>query len=599
MVDNTPSNNISTQNNDIDIISMFKHFVTGGNTPNDSQDAGKNIGIDDVRGSISVGITGLTTKNLIISLNIDPTSTVIAPTPNVTTPTTLLQESRCHAFYRIIGFPVVSTDKTYYNPGCPNNGIMQEDSTIDLTYKITVANGVGSAFEAISKAREDWTTNTSQIFSIPTSVEAGVLALTSGTSDGNRGYNIRAFSTFFTNAASNPFDFVVNDQQYSISSSQGSLVGDHLVLFTGYNDADGNNLLSDGQNINSFIKHFHIIAPFMVDPRIDFSIWAQESDTNKRLSKRIAIPFVPDSTLLKTSSTSYAQRPLLETIIRERINQIDTTGSAGQATVDAVNQIKAFEQIPVTNLGGNTTLSQIFSNNIFQTTQSDSFANYLNIIQSMMQKLVAAILKVSEVQAKYYWLPQPSLRGPENNGTIRDVINLVDSPELITTNDFDLIYNQIQSLLASITPAMAQATATPDIGGFSLTQNPTTFNKNTSDSFGDLSSQTNETINTIRNKALSDANDALQVIEMIMGEFSGLGLCDIIAIMGSLYVMDISDVLGFLDIDAYNRALAELEILPEKSDITTSMTNLASTVDQFYQIMDVIFLNSLNNAQTQ
>src|ERR1700728_3520122 len=115
---NIPQTNTqSNQNYDLDIPLMYKHFVTGSSTPNDNE-TGENIGIDDIRGQISVAVTNTPTAALLTSLNISPTSKTSGTTPNTTTPTMQAQESRCHAFYRIIGFPVISSDmQTYYNPG--------------------------------------------------------------------------------------------------------------------------------------------------------------------------------------------------------------------------------------------------------------------------------------------------------------------------------------------------------------------------------------------------------------------------------------------------------------------------------------------------
>jgi hypothetical protein len=107
---------------------------------------------------------------------------------------------------------------------------------------------------------------------------------------------------------------------------------------------------------------------------------------------------------------------------------------------------------------------------------------------------------------------------------------------------------------------------------------------------------------------LEEAGDALQIIEMIMGEFSGLGLADIVAIMGALYVMPLNDpaskgtgnLLGFLDEDAVIRA-EEILVLPDgtlqnvRSGITPAMTSLCNTVNSFYQIMDQIFQDYMNN----
>ena len=104
-------------------------------------------------------------------------------------------------------------------------------------------------------------------------------------------------------------------------------------------------------------------------------------------------------------------------------------------------------------------------------------------------------------------------------------------------------------------------------------------------------------MNSTRTKILNGAGEALQIIEMIMGEFSGFGLVDIIAIMGSLYIMPIEDLLGFLDADAYARAKTVLgSSLPaQTTPITGPMNTLASTVSAFYQIMDNIFQDDLGN----
>jgi hypothetical protein len=78
--------------------------------------------------------------------------------------------------------------------------------------------------------------------------------------------------------------------------------------------------------------------------------------------------------------------------------------------------------------------------------------------------------------------------------------------------------------------------------------------------------------------------------------------------MGALYVMPLNDpasqgsgnILGFLDDDAVVRA-EEILDLPDKSlqnvrsGITPAMTSLCNTVNGFYQIMDQIFQDYLNN----
>ena len=66
-----------------------------------------------------------------------------------------------------------------------------------------------------------------------------------------------------------------------------------------------------------------------------------------------------------------------------------------------------------------------------------------------------------------------------------------------------------------------------------------------------LSTKTGNTLNNKRNQLLAKASNALQIVEMIMGEFSGLGLCDIVAVVGALYTMPLASLVGFLDTDSY------------------------------------------------
>lgn len=609
MTDETPQSNYQNdQNADPDIKKMFKHFVTGGHTPEDNETT-QNIGIDDIRGQISISVTGTGTEDLIKSLNIDPSSNTIAGTPNTSTPVLLAQESRCHAFYRIIGFPVITADKSrFYNPGLDIIIGTDIKRTLTLKEKISIASNIGKDFEKLSQARELYPNETSKIFSVPTSIEAGVLCLTSGTYGKNGNVNKRKFAESFKSTA--PFDFAVDKQSYSSPgdiSSTYSLVGNNEVRLADYQDvnADASKQFKPNKDFNIMKAHQHIIKPFMVDPRIDFSIWGAESKTSSGVSKRIAVPFVPNASYLKTSSTATAERPLLEKIITDRF----ATPSAQAAGLDAesvIDYAKSIKSIQNINVGG-TTISSIFSGSVFKLSQQEAFAESISTISAMMSKLVGSIGIVQEVQGDYYWLPIPNSAGPEGGCSIRDVpLSKNISSTLITSADFDIIEKQIGVLLSNLSSLTPNSTATPDPGSFAFSTYKLTFDSSTSDANGNLSAKSQDTINTTRNSALEEAGEALQIIEMIMGEFSGLGLCDIIAIMGALYVMPLDDhtsegnLLGFLDNDAIDRAEIVLNqpigsLRSARSGIVPAMTSLCDTVNAFYQIMDKMFQDLLND----
>ncbi len=604
------------QNFKLNIQKMYKHYITGGSTPGDNE-APEIPGIDDVRATISVSTTGQTTANLIKSLNISPTSTTPASTPNTATPVQFAQESRCHAFYRIIGFPVINSDMSlFYNPGL--DVIRQYDAqgnpiprTITLDKKIQIASNVDPKFESISQSREAYVAGTAQIFSVPQSVEAGVLALTSGTYGSNGSPNIRKFNApFAVNTQLNPFDFSIADQAYSTPGnilSNSSLVGTQTVTLADYQDGNGvkPNIGIGGYKIMQ--QHEHIIVPFMVDPRIDFSVWANRSSTVQGVSRRIAVPFVPDASYQVAGSSNFSDTPYLEKIITKRFSTFNNTIDAGQATQDLVNYVKDFKSIQSVQIGS-TSISDIFSNQIFKLSQQAAFAKYLNKIQSMTDALSAAMKVIHSRQGTYYWLPIPSQSGPEGGCTIRDVpINInFNTDNLVTPGDTDIIANQLNFFMTNINSGASQANATPDVAGVSAPAPKFTFDSDTSDSEGDVTSDTKDLLLKIRTQLLTDAGDALQIVEMIMGEFSGLGLCDIIAILGALNVMPKEYLLGFLDDDAYARAQAVIGGIPANRssltasdgkavNITSSMNALASYVSSFYQIMDKMFQASFGN----
>jgi len=606
MADDTQSNFQSNQNFDPDVKKMFRHFVTGGHSPDDNE-AEQNVGIDDIRGKISITITGSKTADLIKALNINPSANTIAGTPNTTTPVQSAQESRCHAFYRIIGFPVINSDQSdFYNPGF--DIVMGPDivRSITLDRKLRIASNIGLDFEKLSQAREEFSAQTSSVFSVPQSVEAGVLSLTSGTYGKNSNVNRRPFAQPFKNKE--PFDFKPENQSYSSPgdiTSTFSLVGDREVLLSDYQDvnADPNNDFKPNPGLGGYdilFGHKHIIKPFMVDPRIDFSIWASESKTSKGVSQRIAVPFVYDASFLKTSGTATAEKPLIEKIISDRLAS-PTVSDAGASVADTVSYIQSNKSLQGITIGG-TTISGIFSGSVYKLSQQQAFAQYLSTIRALMFKLVDSMRIVHARQGNYYWLPIPDVTGPEGGCTIRDVpLSKNIDPSLLTINDFDIIEKQAGVILSNLNVSVVQPSAIPDSGNFAFSNYKLTFDSSTSDSQGNLSARSQATLTKIRNKSLSEAGEALQIIEMIMGEFSGLGLADIVAIMGSLYVMPFNDLLGFLDDDAIIRA-EEVLNQPEdslknnRSGITTAMTSLCNTVNGFYQVMDQIFQDYLNNA---
>lgn len=591
----TQSQSQSAQDYDINVQAMYDDYILGGTA---SGNSGDNIGIDDFRAQLNITTVGQTTANLIASLNINPSSTAPpAPTTNTSTPTILTQESRAHALYRVIGFPVVATDMTFYNPGfdiIKQTGVVRK---LTLSAKIAIASKVGSAFENLSQTREQYVSNVQQVFSVPQSVEAGVLSLTSGTY-GNGAVNKRLFASPFVKTSS-PFDNTVADQSYASSiANMFCLIGNQSWTLSQFQDANGL-FPNPSAGANTVLnQHQHIILPFAVDPRIDFSIWTSYSASSNNLSKRVAVPFAPDASFLKTSSTTTAQPPLLEKIITDRFSQFNNTNNIGTANQDTIDFIQNFKTITATQIGG-LSISQIYSGNVFGLSSQAAFADYIQRIQAMMKSLVNAMHIIHLARCKYYLLPLPSTSGPAGGSSVRDVPLNAGLTYPVVSADLDIAYNQSQVLLTQINASLASANATPDAGGTTTTQNKLTLDSTTSDSEGSLNTNTSNILIKKRNGILNKACVALQTVEMIMGEFSGLGLADILAIVGALYVMPQINLLGFLDDDAIARAEINLgypsqALQSQRPSISTTMTSYVSIVNLFYLVMDQIFQDYLN-----
>lgn len=495
---------------------------------------------------------------------------------------TTVQESRCHAFFRLIGFPVVSDDKKLYNPGF--DIITGSSKKITLQDKIAIATKPITGFNALSIKREGFARSNAVIFSNPTSIDASALALSSG---GTK--KLRKFASPMEDSHDpkssgfelEPFDVNVDRQSYTVDTN--SLVGGNEIILELYQDSSGAfpTKLPDTRT--------HIIMPFIVDARIDFSVAPQ--------SRLVAVPFIPDQSFAKTSATEFVKRPLIEKIIRDRFSILDGTSAAGDATNAILDYIKTVPAIQDEEL-----INIVSNKDIYKQSEQAQFIQTINIIRAMMDALVKAKTIINKAQGEYYWVPLPDKTGPEGNSKVQGVFlpTLIDT-SLVTSKDAAIILAEAKNIINVQNSQSGTLSEAPDPNSFALSSHTLTFGPDTSASLGDNSTQNLDTLSQVRQKILQDANDALRTIEIIMGEFSGFGLCDIIAVMGALQTMPKNKLFGFLDTDAFNRAVNTLNIQePELTelaqiDITDAMASLTSTVKDFYNLMDKIYQNIQEN----
>ena len=483
-----------------------------------------------------------------------------------------VQESRAHCFYRLIGFPVVDQNAAnYYNPG------LDTANPGNLQNKITIANNQSPQFLTLSLLRENYENGILSGFNVtPPTLTSSALSLTSSTST-------RSFSVPVTNI--NAFDYTVADQQYT--ASLNSIVGYNQVLLTTYTDDTGtipNTVVVGGKEIFATGNRYHFIKPFQVDPRIDFTINPAE--------RRVGVPFVNNKKNLLIAENTYVKRPLIEKVIRDRYTstQDAVVSTSQQQLIDYVLNVPTVK---------NDTLIQQMVTNIYKqgaTGPIVQFEKFLFIIQAMCKALVDAQLLIQKIQSIYYWLPLPSTIGPEGGSDVDPPIISTNLPSyLITTADQSIIDLSLTQFANTFDTQTATLNGVPDMGGFAFDAFDLTFNNDTSTSLGDNVGQELATLLKKRSSRLALANTALQTIEIIMGEWSGLGLCDIVAVMGSLYVMDDQALVGFLDSDAQQRALAQgIFDLPAGTNfqgIQQAQTAFLNTISNFYHLMDDVYKN--------
>jgi len=495
---------------------------------------------------------------------------------------TTLQESRCHAFYRWIGFPVVSGDGTIYNPGFDIISCALKHK--EISAKLKIANEPINGFNDLSDVREKFVKDNLQTFSLPLNITASAVALSSGGTQ-----SLRKFSSPFETYKAE-FDVKVklkaDDQKHvpNITSRVGSKTD---IKLSDYKSAGG-----DKPDAKKLGGRFHIIRPFIVDPRIEFSVTPQ--------SRLVAVPFVPDNSHLKSSSTSSVRRPLIEKFIRDRQPLKDPANAAG----DSVNKITDY--VSKTSIITNKELiSKMQSKpNLFKSqNDQNQFVDILYQIEAMMDELAQAKKIIHNAQGFYYWVPEPSRTGPEGGSKVLGVffptyISTTESHELITDKDSAILEAAAKDATNNINIDSADVTGEPNSDEYGVSVGSSiTFSSTTASGMGNNNSTNKEALSKAKLRILSEASVALRTVEIIMGEFSGLGLCDIIAITGALKIMPMENLLAFLDDEAYKRM--QISILGQKSDSLTarpsepsfaeSMKVFEGLVKDFYNIMNSFY----------
>jgi hypothetical protein len=532
------------QNYDVDIQQIYTSFIQQ---------------IDQIRSHVSV-INNPKAQS-VVTIN---SNNFISIDPNP-------QESRCHAFYRLIGLPVVASDGTqFYNPGYDLEAFSgTANSTTPQLNKQGIAISAAGLYPLMD-ARERYIQDIRQIFSVP-DITSSVTALSSQTP--------RKFNFFVDTGSTDPFDQDPNNQKYAVEQRNIANTAD----FSDYKDSNGDTIDSTIQRGQFLQQRSHFIKPLMVDPRIDITV---SPDTGL-----VCVPFTTDKSKTKLRDDEYLFRPLLEYVCRVRLTLPPNQDDLSQTFQNAQNYIKSINTSVDPDL-----LAKIYANNT-TTIGQEILLKYLNLLRSMIDRLVESMQQIGSLSVPsigtLQWIPIPNAGGPEFGSS---TASINPSDPLNGPVEASILKLQSQAAIDQITNQTSGVTSV-DLGNFAFdfaSAQPVP-DENTTSGFGNKRQDNLDKLQQDRTNLTDQANTALQTIEIIMGEFSGLGLCDIIAIYTALWSMDVNALVGLLDEkafarlrtnSAFNDPSVQSRIGGAGFSITKSLTTFEDRIKEIYSIMD-------------
>lgn len=454
---------------------------------------------------------------------------IIKKSANGITPANLNKykiETRTHAFYRLLGLPVIAKDgNSFYNPGFNPNA--------NVKNILNVLSNLENDTLTISYIREQDYKDRINILK-KDNIEATVF--------------LKLIPFFAPNFQ------VINKEKKEIFD----LDFQSVQLDKNIYDLILNNISNLPKDAD-LSKIFHVLKPFVVDPLIENTVTPVENIVTAPFLGKISYA---KNILISGSMTSTYKTPMIESIIKYRLSDINQS------------QLEENQQF-ITNILNSVLLSD--------TLSDDSILDEELLVYSTVARTVTDLLnKSSSVD---YGTFSGSVKNPDKRNIV-DIINiykiikyLVDL--LIETNaTLNFIQSKITWQPLTNTPEYG-----PEGGIFNsttiapastpLTQFETTlYNLNirkvinevkanakgndkeigsiVKEKKKDLEDSYQELLN-IKNEYIQKSSECLKTIEIISGIFSGIGLIDILAIYSALYALSKKELINLLDNDSFNR----------------------------------------------
>jgi len=481
------------------------------------------------------------------------------------------QESRCHAFFRMMGFPVASTSG-YYSPGY--NPILNLDNDAqNSNAKIAAALVSNNDFIKSQNIREQQIYPVYQVAFNNGGVNATALCIGS--------MFIRSYAKQFTDG----------DPPLKFDQSQIQTIDAREQAIENFFSQSSATFAAQYPDITfSLLTSTHIIKPFVVDPRIDNGV--------KPNANRIAAPFLQDRSQLKifdgqSTAAVILKRPYIEFVLSQIFNNANAQQLASsqyvQGVVSAIKKSAPTDQ-DLINAISNTALTQ---------TGISVFSKYLKMIRSLVTLLHTSIIELEITRTNINWQPIPNTKtGPEAGASGASILPAVPGDPNNQEIENNLINIQAKQILQEFQLNVG-VNGIPDPGDFAFSGvDDLVFDakKAAKTSFADIFQNLTDRRNQVGNNGLNDMKN----IEIIVGEFSGLGLLDIFAIQAAMWVVDPSVLASMIDAAAFARMKTRQDLsvnVSQSGMVLDALTKFQATVASMYKLIDAYIQDLTTNGQ--
>ena len=421
------------------------------------------------------------------------------------------QESRCSAFYRMLGLPVMDKDQNFYSPGFNPNKIESAK-----TRNARIASTPDLNVLQLQIERETRTRKKFQIFQ-NSFLNSSLIVL---------GQQFTKKFQILTKPLFNDLD----PQTYSIPDRESFISDSYL-------DGSGEEIF------NFFEAGAHIIRPFLVNATTEATVMPA--------NRMVCAPFLKGKNDTRLEKTTDLDRPGIEFILRVRLKQ-DTERDLVEGIINNLDPNQEVTDISRADLSliASALLDKnklISDNEILSvlgqsTIEINTINNLIKMIKGCIFELKRSVDTINDSIKNIDWTPLPSELGPE------DAKGMVIGNAVVIKNSTSELEKRIKQLTIKSTISK-QSAITPDVnlGNFALSY------------FAETQKQFDNSLNDAieqKNNYIYQGARALRNIEIITGEISGLGLIDILSIYTALWAIDLDVLLSLIDIESFQRLTA-------------------------------------------